>query len=440
MTTAAPVVWNGEQEFRLAGTERVEDTLRIDASPDWKQSERPLRLVLPTLCITYADMAFANAIGGEQAEYPASAAYGRRFFDPPVELVDAQVEKLTWIRGAHRVVIGPKATVVEWYPWRKLVIPRLRIERGKDAVASVRVTDARVPAGAEFAIDVRQLADGRQIGGLSIVKRHPDWTKPQEPDHYDLWLRVIDAQTGEPLPEAKVNLLSWTAQTGKPGARPGTFRVAGQRRTDGGGAVHVPNCPLADKQAVTLALPGWRATPRCYRPLAGQPIRFHLRAMRLMPDTIRYAWRAGDTLGRLAELAGVTEEDILGANRLADRAALRPGVRIDLPCHAASLQPDPGETFQEIANRFAYDPKELAAANGVRDPADLDGGAAIKLPGWHVFHASGNETLESFDDRFGRPKGCARVMGHVHHPDPHLPYFCEPVAVPTEAFAESHKL
>ncbi len=440
MNAAAPIAWNGKQEFRLSGTERFEDTLRVDASANAQQQVRPLRLVLPTLCITYADMAFTNAIGGEQAKFPASAAYGPRFFDPPVELLDAEIEKRTWIRGAHRVVIGPKTTVVEWYPWRTLVIPRLRIERGKEAVASLQATDVRIAAGEEFAIDVHQRADGRQIGGLSIVKRHPDWTPPQDPDDYDLWLRVIDAQSQEPLPQAEINLLSWSARSAKPGARPGAFRITRRCQTDGNGAMHDPHRPLADKETVTLGLSGWRATPRCYHPLPGQPVRFHLRATRLVRDTIRYTWRSGDMPARLAGLAGVTEREILSANRLADPGALRPGLRIDLPCHTASVHIEPGETIQEIATRFAYDLAELAAANGVVDPADLDGGMAIKLPGWHVFYASGNETLDSFDVRFGRPRGAARVMGRVHHPDPQLPYYFEPVAVPTEAFAAHHKL
>jgi hypothetical protein len=439
MNAAAPIRWTGRQEFRLAGTERFEDTLRINASTGAKQQVRPLQLVLPTLCITYADLAFANAIGGEQAKFPASAAYGPRFFDPPVELIDAEIEKRTWIRGAHRVVIGPKTTLVEWLAWRTLVIPRLRIERGKDAVALLRASDVEIPAGEEFALDVGQRADGRPIGGLSIVKRHPDWTPPQEPHDYDLWFGVIDAQTLEPLPQAEVNLLSWSVRSATPGVGPGTFRITARGRTDGNGAVHAPRRPLADKEAVTLGLPGWRATPRCYRPLPGQPVRFHLQATRLVRDTVPYAWRNGDTLGRLAELTGMAAHEILKANRLIDGAALRPGLRIDLPCFAACVHLEPGETFRDVAARFAYDPEELAAANGATDSADLDG-AMIKIPGWHVFYASGNETLESFDIRFGRPKGSARVMGAVHHPDPQRPYFFEPVAVPTQAFASRHTL
>ena len=63
--TTETISWKGKHVFRIAGSRYHEDTLRIDSVR--AKGEELLRLVLPTLCLTYADMAFANAIGGEQA-------------------------------------------------------------------------------------------------------------------------------------------------------------------------------------------------------------------------------------------------------------------------------------------------------------------------------------------------------------------------------------
>jgi hypothetical protein len=51
-------VYSGSQTFKLVGSGRHEDTLRIESNSTEK--ERSLKLMLPTLCITYASMEFAN--------------------------------------------------------------------------------------------------------------------------------------------------------------------------------------------------------------------------------------------------------------------------------------------------------------------------------------------------------------------------------------------
>ena len=69
-------VRNGQQKFSIVGTECENDTLLIESTI--KQAEQPLRLTLPTLCITYADMAFSNAVGGQQVPFPDSESYGAK--------------------------------------------------------------------------------------------------------------------------------------------------------------------------------------------------------------------------------------------------------------------------------------------------------------------------------------------------------------------------
>ncbi len=79
-----------------------------------------------------------------------------------------EIEKLTWIRGADRVVIGPETTEIEWFMWNTLVIPRLRLSKEEPATATVSATDVPVLIDKELAIDVMQCGDGRILGGIRI--------------------------------------------------------------------------------------------------------------------------------------------------------------------------------------------------------------------------------------------------------------------------------
>ena len=72
--------YSGNQVFKLVGSGRHEDTIRIESNSTEK--ERSLQLILPTLCITYANMEFANKIGGEQKNFPYSTSYGPIFLNP----------------------------------------------------------------------------------------------------------------------------------------------------------------------------------------------------------------------------------------------------------------------------------------------------------------------------------------------------------------------
>jgi LysM repeat protein len=433
----APIVWNGEHEFQIVGTELHEDTLRIVGN--YKQSEQPLELILPTLCITYADMQFTNAIGGQQEDYPVSRAYGPNYFDPPVEIWgETDVEKFTWIRGAHHVVIGPEQTLIQWYMWKPLVIPRLRISQKNPINASLRVGHASIRVDEPLSIGVMQYADGRHIGGIRVEKRHPNWRPEQKPKKYDLWLRVVDGETMQPIPEAKVNFYRWDAKI-RTSQGKGGFQLVDQNYTNGQGAIHFPGRPSDELEAVTLDSPGWRAVSRCFRPLSGQRVRFHLRARKLEKDALRYTWKEGDNLVSLAVLTGRTPEELLQYNKLNQPSDLYPGMTIRLPCYLAAYHMEPGDTFEWLAKAFAYiNVKELATLNGLEDPAELDGGMGIKLPGWYFFYAQHGLSLDRVDQMFELPTGSSRTVGRVHHPDRRLPYGAETIAVPTKAFVKSH--
>lgn len=432
------LIWSGEQAFRLVGTERYADSLRIKTAH--KGSELPLRLILPTLCITYADMVFANDIGGEQEPYPASQQYGPKYFNPPVEINgEAEVQKFTWIRGAHRVVIGPRETKIEWYPWKTLIIPRLRLDQETPANALLSIKDVPIRVDQPLVIKVLQYADGRHIGGIRVEKRHPDWKPTDKPRDYNLWVRVVDAVKRESIPEARLNLFRWDPGKETPVGR-GGFELIEVRYTDGNGIVQDPQRPSGELEAVTLHLPGWHSTAHCFRPLGGQHVRLYMRAWPLKATYLPYSWQPGDSLDRIAPLTGFTADQILKDNGLSDPSDLKPGIDIGLPCFAATYRMEPGDTFEWLAEFFGYeDVKELARLNGVRDLVTWDGNTDIALPDWTFFYARREEFLPQIDEMFHLTKGSVRLVGRVHHADARLPYEGETIAVPSPRRAQVQK-
>ena len=263
------IQWKGQQAFYVSGTERADNTLRIaGAAP---KTEARLRLVLPTLCITYADMAFANAIGGLQENWPGSAWYGPKYFDPPVEILgEDEIERLSWIRGAQRLTIGPKETVVEWWGHKSLVIPKLRIGAKEPAPALLEVPQVTITLAQPFTAQIMQYADGRHVGGVQVVKHHPDWKPDPSREEYRLWVRAVDAKTRRALPEATVTLFLW--EGGRwPGE--GDYRLQVKWYTDGMGIVDVPGLPCKGKQMVTVESGRHQPEKWRFRPLDGQWVR-----------------------------------------------------------------------------------------------------------------------------------------------------------------------
>ncbi|MCL4297986.1 MAG: LysM peptidoglycan-binding domain-containing protein [Anaerolineae bacterium] len=430
MTTSTDIyIWTGKQAFRLTASGLKEDTLRV--VPNNRQTEVLFTLTLPTLCITYADMKFQNDVGGLQANYPASRAYGSLYFEPPVEIHGEQeIERLTYIRGAQRVVIGPEETLIEFPSWKELVIPRLRVDQKEPVEAVLSAENVPVRLNEPLSVLVMQFADGRHIGGVNIQAHHPKYEPPQIKPQYDLWVRLLDAWQMKPLVERRVDIWHWDpAMTGPAG--PGAFHLDEQRWTGAAGSIHVPGRPSGELEAVTAHLPGWRVTPRCFRPLAGQPVQLTLRAWPMQPSVIRYVWQRGNTLAGMAALCGYNPEDILQLNQLQDAKALRPGIRISLPCYAGALRLDPWDTLEKVAERFHFvDHKALAKANGLSDLAEYDGSLDLQLPGWHFFHARPFDTLQTFDRLFNLPSSACVAAGRAFRPHPSLLYAGEVVGVP----------
>jgi hypothetical protein len=383
--------WSGEQVVRIVGTGLHEDTLRFRPSGT-KQRENHYRLRLPTLCITYADAKFANSIGGEQARWPASSAYGPQFFDPPVVLGPPDIERLTWIRGAHRVTIGPKETEIEWFAFSELIVPRLRLSVKDPIEATVEVVSSVIDVAEELRVDVAQYANGRLIGGVQVAKRHPDWKPPKEPPFYDLWIRVIDGDGQRPLPKLAVALSRWDGKQ---------FVVDETPRTDRTGSIVRHERKPGELEAAALAAEGWWSVPRVWRALPGQPMNVLLEAVRL--KSAKYPGR------------------VVSSRKV----------------YAATYPLQTGETLATVAETFRY-----------RDAADLlqDIGSdhlphanRLALPGWYFTHAASGDTLDTISKDFGVARGWARTPGRRHRPDPRVPLEHEIVAVPSPDFVAGRR-
>jgi hypothetical protein len=416
--------WTGEETFRVSGSGLHEDTLLI-RSKDPKL-ETLFSLVLPTLCITYADMKFQNAIGGQQVNYPASQAYGPAYFNPPV-LIDgeAEIERLTYIRGAEHVEIGPQFTRVQFRAWKELVIPRLRLDEKPPAEAVLSARNVPVRIDEPLTVLVMQLANGRHVGGVKLEVRHPDYKPVDEEPLYDLWVRVLDAAKLQPMMEIPVNIWHWDP-TGA-----GAFHLDVTRYTGGDGSIYAHGRPAGELEAVSAFRRGWRVTPRCYRPLPGQPVQITLRAWSMQASEMSYLYRKDSPLEDLAVLCGMKPPDLLRLSRLRNLRSLRPGMRLRLPCYSAELYLDPGDTPQSVAECFHFaDPGVLAHANGLKDLSDYDGSRPLQLPGWHFFHTGPFHRLEEFDRCFDLAPGSCVAVGQAFRPHPTGLYDGEVVGVP----------
>lgn len=434
MSSIDTYFWRGEHGFQINGSGLHEDTLRV--SNNYPNSEGQLQLVLPTLCITYADMAFQNAIGGKQENYPASKEYGP-FFDPPKVINgEAEIEHLTYIRGASRVEIGPEQTIIQFPSWKDLVIPRLRIDQEKGAEAVLAIDEVGINVLEPLEVSVRQYADGRHVGGVKIRKEHPEFEPPQLTREYDIWIRVIDGMTLEPMQEAMVNVWHWEPKAATPyGA--GSFQLADRQHTDGTGAVYLTGRPSEELEAVSVYVPGYRVVPRTYRPLSGQHLRLTMRAWPLTPGTMRFTWRSGIQLAGLAQVTGRPEGEILQLNRLRSAADLSAGMTITLPCYAATYRLESWDTMDWIGGAFGYrDAAGLARASGLAAPGDYDGSADLNLPDWRFFYARENDNLDLFDRMFGVAEGSSIAVGRVFRPEPRLLFHGETVAVPTSRLSD----
>ena len=428
-----PIKWKGEHVFYIAGTDHDDDTIRIPAAH--RKDEEFYKLILPTLCITFADMKFANEIGCKQADYPDSIPYGEKYFDPAVVLNNKkEIEKITWIRGAERVTIGPKRTVIEFRSWEDLIIPKLRIKKREKIEAFLNFENIRISVNQPFVATVKQYADGRHVGGINVTKRHPAWEPKEEPENYDLLIRVIEGKTRRALGKVAVRLSTWDDKKQE-------FVTEAIFYTDGMGIVNVTDLPCSDKKLITVEQKPWLTKTWRFRPFPGQKIKKFFRLWRNDASAFEYKWKLKDTIKSVAGLAGVSRTQVLRMNKLRNEKELKAARIINVPYTEAVYHVEPRDTLKSIAKYFCYkSAKELAKLNDLSLSDKLYPDHGIKLPGWRFFFAQRNDQFIEIDKKFGIPKSWTRSVQRVLHDNPKKTYENEVIAVPTLEFVKKHKL
>lgn len=111
--------------------------------------------------------------------------------------------------------------------------------------------------------------------------------------------------------------------------------------------------------------------------------------------TVTYTMRRGDSLYRVSLIFGVTVDDLLAANRLANPNAVYPGLVIRIPTGPEAVGPDQtsrtptssrthtvaaGDTLTRIALQYGVTVDGLAAANGLSRAENIYVGQVLNLP------------------------------------------------------------
>lgn len=108
--------------------------------------------------------------------------------------------------------------------------------------------------------------------------------------------------------------------------------------------------------------------------------------------TTRYTVRAGDTLYSIARRYGVTVQQIVTANRLANANVIRVGQVLVIPGRTGSTPPAPqppatrrhtvraGETLYSIARRYGVTVQRIASANRITNPNLIRVGQVLIIP------------------------------------------------------------
>ena len=139
--------------------------------------------------------------------------------------------------------------------------------------------------------------------------------------------------------------------------------------------------------------------------------------------TVHHTLAWGETLADVAARFGVTVEALAAANGIADLYMLAPGRALVLPSPEPATEPasvyvvQPGDTLFGIATRFGTTVEALAAANGIADPANIQAGQSLTIPGSSATAATvGAGPIRSVDAR-PAPVAQGQVLVITAHPD-----------------------
>jgi murein DD-endopeptidase MepM/ murein hydrolase activator NlpD len=90
--------------------------------------------------------------------------------------------------------------------------------------------------------------------------------------------------------------------------------------------------------------------------------------------------RTGDTIGEIADKAGITTDSIVSFNNIQNTRTIQPGILLRVPSQAGILYTvKAGDTIDSIATAYAISGDAIIDANGLLSPS-LDVGTPIFLP------------------------------------------------------------
>jgi len=187
------------------------------------------------------------------------------------------------------------------------VIPRLRIRARHQVTATITIPEVSISKSQPFVARILQYADGRHVGGIQVVKRHPNWLPDPERKKFNLWVRTIDGTTRQGLPDMRIGLSDWDPKSKR-------FVEKSHWHTDKLGVVGYGDLPCSEKKLLTIRKSPWMTNVWRFRPLPGQSVHRTFKIWKLERSKMDYEWQAKDTLRHLAKLTISRSAEILKIN------------------------------------------------------------------------------------------------------------------------------
>ena len=149
-----------------------------------------------------------------------------------------------------------------------------------------------------------------------------------------------------------------------------------------------------------------------------------------------YVVQPGDTLAATASRLGVSVEQLIEANGLADPDRLVVGQAIlvpEPPQHFLIYTVVPGDTLSRVAQQFGTTVQILAEVNDIEDPYHIEAGSELVIPGWIgiEYTVRPGDTLWTISRQFGVSVGLIARVNQIVNPSLIFPF--QTLTIPQKA-------